>query len=455
MNKNRQLSLFDLTIIMISMVIGIGIFRTPVNVAQSVATPVAFYAAWVAGGLVALCGSITYAEIGSRMPVTGGYYKVMAYAYHPSIAFAINCIILVTNASALCAVAMVGSEYISAVLVPQASNPDWLSIPENDLYLSNIRIGIALVSILVFFVVNLFGLKMSAKTQNILTIIKLALILLLVSPLFFIQAPAASSVLAGVQKDPTLFEFLKSFGVSLIAVSFSYGGYQHTINFGAEVSHPTKNIPRGIIFGIITVISFYLLVNYAYVSVIGFDALKSANNIGAIMAGYVFGQGAEKILSVLIFLSVLAFVNVQLMVNPRIMEAMSQDKLLPASFSRRSEKTNTLFISLLVFTLTCALIMFWAKQFDTLLRFTIFLDCFGMAFSAGSIFIIRKKTAFLNNDNIYKMKMYPLIPLVFILTYTFVCISIFLTDPNTSLIGIAILCSFLLIYFIFRRINKP
>jgi APA family basic amino acid/polyamine antiporter len=85
MKLTKQLSLFDFTIIMVSLVIGMGIFRTPSNVANAVSSPAIFYAAWIVGGFIALCGALTYAEIGSRMPVTGGYYKVIAFAYHPSI----------------------------------------------------------------------------------------------------------------------------------------------------------------------------------------------------------------------------------------------------------------------------------------------------------------------------------------------------------------------------------
>ena len=105
----KKLNLFDFTMIVVSLVIGMGIFRTPVNVAKAVDTPFIFFGVWVVGGLIALCGALTYAEIGSRLPVTGGYYKVFSYAYHPSIAFAINCIILVSNAASLAAVALVGS----------------------------------------------------------------------------------------------------------------------------------------------------------------------------------------------------------------------------------------------------------------------------------------------------------------------------------------------------------
>ena len=128
MTAKNRLGLFDFTMIVVSLVIGMGIFRTPANVAAASPTPLIFFIAWIAGGLVALCGALTYAEIGSRLPVMGGYYKVFSYAYHPSIAFAINCIILVSNAASGAAVALVGSEYITSVIIPDAKDVNYIPV---------------------------------------------------------------------------------------------------------------------------------------------------------------------------------------------------------------------------------------------------------------------------------------------------------------------------------------
>src|SRR5665811_1965987 len=154
MKVAKKLNLFDFTMIVVSLVIGMGIFRTPVNVAKAVDTPFIFFSAWKAGGLIALCGALTYAEIGSRFPVTGGYYKIFSYAYHPSIAFAINCIILISNAASLSGVALIGSGYVTK-LFPQVA---WTDIDK------------ALIScgaILLFYIINLRGLRMSSRAQNI------------------------------------------------------------------------------------------------------------------------------------------------------------------------------------------------------------------------------------------------------------------------------------------------
>ena len=194
MAVKSKLNGFDFTMIMVSFVIGMGIFRTPANVAAASPSPAVFYAAWIAGGIIALCGALTYAEIGSRYPVTGGYYKIFSYAYHPSIAFGVNCIILISNAASLAGVALIGAEYIINVIMPGSEKTE------------SIQVMIAISSILLFYGINLLGLKMSARTQNILTIIKICLILLLITPLFFAGNSPDNISTGTTSVNPTLTE---------------------------------------------------------------------------------------------------------------------------------------------------------------------------------------------------------------------------------------------------------
>jgi APA family basic amino acid/polyamine antiporter len=451
MTPKNKLGLFDFTLIVVSLVIGMGIFRTPANVAKESPTPLIFFVIWLAGGLVALCGALTYAEIGSRLPVMGGYYKVFSYAYHPSIAFAINCIILVSNAASGAAVALVGSEYITGVIMPGITDPGTIQV---------VHTIIALVAIIIFYAVNMLGLRLSAKTQVILTIIKITLILLLIAPIFFAVDPSTPST-AIPAISPGLREYVKAFGLGLVAVSFTYGGYQQTINFGSEVNKPDRYIPRGIFMGIFIIITLYLAINYAYVHVIGFEnmkieAQKAAPNIAAIMASKIFGVNAERILSGFLFLSVLAYINALLLSNPRVMYAMSDDKILPAAFQKKN-KRGALVVALTVFAVLAAVSVFWARKFDKLLSFSIFLDSFGMVLSAGSIFVIRKKTAHLNGTGIFSMKLYPWLTLIFMIAYSFVAISIafdYKNNDNAALVGSSVLAFFIAIYFIARALKK-
>lgn len=440
MTPKNKLGLFDLTMIVVGLVIGMGIFRTSSDAANAAITPSVFFMAWFAGGIVALCGALTYAEIGSRFPITGGYYKVFAECYHPSIAFAINCIILISNAASMSGVALIGSEYISQVI--------FKTTPDN-----TTRALIAMIPIVVFYFINLMGLRLSSTAQNILMIIKIGMLVLLISSIFFITGDTNVSTVAGINEFSTM-DYIKSFGIALIAVSFTYGGYQQTINFGEEIHQPRKTIPRGIFIGILIIIALYLAVSFAYYNAIGFENLKTSRGIASIVVEKMFGPTGRTVASVLLFIAVLAYVNVLLLSNPRVMYAMSLDNILPKPFQKKDEKKDVLTVSLTVFAAMGIIVLFFAKQFDQILSFTIFLDSIGMATSAATIFILRKRTKHLDGTGIYKMKLYPLLPLIFIAAYIFVGISIAFNTPDLALIGTGVFTAFLIIYFLVTKLKS-
>jgi len=440
MTAKNKLGLFSLTMIVIGLVIGTGIFRTSKDAAEAAATPTVFFAAWIVAGLVAICGALTYAEIGSRYPVTGGYYKIFSYAYHPSLAFGINVIILISNAASLSGVALIGSEYITPLLFEAGSVEQWKPF-------------VAMGAIILFYGVNLMGLRMSSQTQNVLMIIKISMLLVIVAALFFPAIHSTAPVVIDETKTSTA-ALLLSFGVALKATSFTYGGYQQTINFGGEVENPKKNIPKGIFAGILVIIILYLLVSYAYVKVIGFNNLKETSGIASVVAEKMFGLPGRYASSVLLFVAVLAYVNVLLLSNPRVMYAMSTDGILPKAFQRKDERRDVLTVSLTVFASVCVIVLFFADKFEKILSFTIFLDSIGMATSAATIFILRRKTRHLNGTGIYSMKLYPLLPLLFIIAYMFVGTMIAVKEPQLALTGLSVLAGFIIVYFIVKHFKK-
>lgn len=438
MQEKQKLPLFSFTMIVVGLVIGMGIFRTAATSARDAIEPSVYFTAWILGGFFAFCGALTYAEIGSRYPVTGGYYKVFSYAYHPSIAFSINCIILISNAASLSAVALIGSGYI-AKLFPQVV---WTDVDK------------ALLScgaIVVFYIINLMGLKMSSRAQNILMIVKIGMVVVLIAALFFPHEAAVQAVNTASITPVSSMSWIQSLGASLIAVSFTYGGYQQTINFGNEVDKPTRNIPRGIFIGIAIIIGLYLLVNLSYFNIVGFDKMKNEGEIAYVVMDKTFGKNGASIFSFFLFFGVLAYVNALLLSNPRVMYAMSAEGTLPRIFSRKNPKNQVFTISLTVFAAMCIIILFFAQTFDKLLNFTIFLDCFGMVGSSATIFILRKRTQHLDGTGIYKMKLFPLLPLIFISAYLFVGTSIAIKNPDAAITGTAVLAAFMIIYFLTRK----
>jgi basic amino acid/polyamine antiporter, APA family len=440
MQSNAKLRLFDLVIIVISLVIGMGIFKTPAGIAAKSGIPEIFYAAWAMGGIIALVGALVFAEIGARLPVVGAYYKVYSYAYHPSVGFTVNILILISNAASLAVVALIGAEYASNLIFGKQLGNTF------NILVSAFAVGL-------FFVVNLLGLKTSSRTQNILMILKVGLVLILISALF-----------SGLQVDPKGYtddpireyngnNALLLFVVSMVAVSFTYGGYQQTINFGGEVSKP-GNLQKGIIIGIIIIVSLYLLVNYAYVQVIGFDKMKNATSIGSLLFEAWFGRIGGKVFDFAMFISVLAYVNILLMSNPRVMYAMSKDGVLPKIFSFQHAKTGALVPGLVAFSSVTILVTFFGKGVDNILGFSIFLDSLGFITCAIALLILRRKHY---NDHLVtgSLKNYmPILAGFFTLSYCVVATAVVIDNWVAAMIGVILLLLFVGIYFATKHLNK-
>lgn len=437
MHSKSQLNTFSLSMVVIGLVIGMGIFRTSSVVANASMNPSIFFAAWLVGGLIALCGALTFAEIGARFPVTGAYYRIFSVAYSPSIAFAMNGLILVSNAAALGGVAIIGSEYFCEIFIPDNPGDD-------------IKAGIASLLIFIFYLINLGGLKMSSSTLNVLMLIKIGMLLLIIWSLLMPEThfPGAESYIPHEQLS---VHWIWSFGAALTAVCFTYGGYQQTINFGEEIDKPSKTIPRSIFIGIFCIIVLYLLANVAYYKVIGFEALKHTDGIATAVAVKILGSSGQTIFSLLLVMAVMAFVNVNLMSNPRVMFAMSQDGVLPALFGKRFGNHDVLGFSLTAFAACSMVITFFAETFDRILGFVMIFDSMGMAAAAASLFYFRRKAEFSKESVVYSMKWFPWVPLFFISAYLFVAGSVVYSYP---VYGITAFIAFLSLYAVYKFINR-
>jgi APA family basic amino acid/polyamine antiporter len=439
MSIKPKLNRFDLTMIVISLVIGMGIFATPSEVAIKAGNAWIFFGAWIFGGLVSLCGALTFAEIGARFPATGGFYKVFSYCYHPAFAFMINWVLVISNAASVAAVALIGSDYIRPFLLPASL--------QNDLGTKIITI----TSVMILFVINFLGIKMSARTQTVLIIFKMAMILLICTTVF--RSDVVPSAIVAV---PHAGNMITAFGLSLVAVFFTYGGYQQTINFGGDIINAKTNIPKGIRLGIIVVLILYLSINYAYYHVLGIGGLQQTPSLAAKMVGVIFGATGYKITSIMIFLSVLAYVNVNVLANPRVYYAMAEDGILPPIFKKVNPKTQVQEFGMSFFIAAIIVILFFVAKFSEMLKYVMFFDTIGLSLAAVAIFLLRKKTKHLDGTGIFTIKWFPLVPLIFIISYWFVTINIFITfreNPYAALICLAAYALGLVIYYTCTR-NK-
>jgi basic amino acid/polyamine antiporter, APA family len=429
-----KLNRFDLTIIVISLVIGMGIFRTPVEVAQKAGTPSIFFAAWLLGGVATLCGALTFAEIGSRLPAAGGFYKVFSVCYHPAFAFMVNWISVISNAASVAAVAIVGGEYIAPIILPNMDQGQAVKI-------------ITVTSTVVLYGISMFGIRLSAKVLNGLMLLKISLIVLIIFAIFFPPVAVANPVanIATADSNPWL-----AFFACFVPVFFTYGGYQQTINFGSDVPNPQQNLPKSIFLGMAIVLSLYLLVNFAYYHNLGFDGLQHTQALAADAITGLFGSRAGTIVKLLLFFGVLAYIKASILSNPRIYYAMAEDGVLPKIFMRVNGKTQVQEFTVTLFTIFILVTLFTQSSFKDILNYVMFFDSIALASAAAAIFVLRRRAKGQLNGDIYAMKWYPLLPIIFVLVYGSVNVSVLVNNPDAFKWGVILFVSGLPLFWLLK-----
>ena len=438
-NKIRpQIGVFDLGMIVISLVIGIGIFRTPAIVAKQAGTPELFFSAWIAGGIVSMVGAFVFAEIGSRHHFPGGFYKLISTAFHPLYSFMINWVIVLTYGAGMAGVALIGSEYINPLLPESLHSPIAIQ-------------GTAVVTLLFFYTINMLGIKSGSRTQNLLSTLKILMMLVLCTGIFYSQTSTTTTPLLLPQSSGN---WLTAFGASLIAVFYTFGGYQQTLNFGADIKDPVRNTPRGIFLGMFLVLGLYLALNYTYFNVLGFSGLQNSNLIAADTARALFGPWGEIFFSVAIFLSVLGFINATMLSLPRVYYALADDHILPQIFKKVNSKTQVQEFALTFLIVTTLASLLMLDTFEQIVNYVMSVDSIALASAAATIFVFRKKAGINDEHKGFKMFGYPLLPAFFVLFLLVVAVNVIVTDPSSAMVGWGLFLGGAPLYFILQRLGK-
>ena len=437
-----KLSVFDIAMIVVSLVIGVGIFRTPAIVAQSAGSEGVFFAAWIAGGFVSLCGALTYAEIGARYHFPGGFYKLISTAFHPVFAFMLNWVIVLTYGAGLAGVALIGAEYINPLLPVFMQNKAGIQ-------------GTVVTTVLFFFVINYLGIKSSSRLQNVLSSLKIGLMAVLcLGAVMTPEATLADTTLnASSLGDPVpTLNVFSAFALSLIAVFYTYGGYQQTLNFGADIKDPVRNTPRGILIGMAIVIGLYLCINYAYYRQLGFSGLTNSKLIAADLARALFGDWGFTFVSVAIFVSVLGYINATLLSLPRVFYAMADDGVLPPIFKKVNEKTQVQEFTLIFITVVVLASLLVLGTFEKIVNYVMSIDSLALASAAASIFVFRHRVKGNDPHKGYKIGLYPWIPLIFVLFLLAVSVNVILSDPVPAAIGWGLFFSGAPLYWVLKKV---
>ena len=323
----RALGLFDATCVVIGAIIGVGIFFTPQRVARIAGSEPVALAAWLGGGVVALLGAITFAALGRMYPRTAGQYAALRDAFGPPWAFLfVFCNATAIQPGAIAIIAAICAQH----LFHAATGHD----PPHGMLLVLATLLIAALA-----AANIVGVRFGSAVQNATVVAKVAALLLvaLVAAWYGPQQAARSSA----TQPAGAAGWLATLFAAMVPVIFSYGGWQHALWIGGEIRNPRRNLPLAILVGVAVVVAVYLLANWAYFALLGYQGVVQAQALAAEAVAAVWPQAGQRFVAAAVAVSAFGVLNAQLLSGPRLAHGMARDGRFFAAFGVTSERFHT------------------------------------------------------------------------------------------------------------------
>jgi basic amino acid/polyamine antiporter, APA family len=433
--------LFDTTMIVMGGIIGSGIFINPYVVAQQVPSTILILAAWAFGGSIALAGAFIYAELSSQTSVSGGQYVYLRDAFHPALAFVYGwALLLVTQSGGMAAVAVTFAKYACALGQMEAND--------------NIAAFLATIALALLTIINCLGVRAGSTTQNLFMILKLLAIGALIGFGLTVSGATSHEIAIPRLSPPTIWNSLTAFGAALIPVQFAYGGWQTSCFVAGEVRDPQKNLPRGLLLGVLGVIAVYLSVNFVCVHALGPQGLGASRTPASAVMQLALGEKGTRIIAIGIAVSTAGFLSQSMLTAPRVYFAMAEDGL----FFKSLAKLNRARVPALAIALqgALAIVITLSGRYEQILNYVISVDVIFFALTAATVFIFRRRRqvraglAFNRGDGVFRVPGHPLTTLFFIIACCAVAFSTFYRYPANSLIGLGIMLTGLPAYLVWR-----
>ena len=405
---------FGATII-VGNTIAAGILRTPGDVAAALPSPAWFLGVWIAGGLYALCGAMTMAELAAALPKSGGQYVYARRAMGEYAGFVVGWTDWISSAASIAAVAIAIGE-LTGLLWPSLAT-------------SGATVAIAVT--LIFSLVHWIGVRTGDIATQLWGVLKVgALFAVAVACLL---APAASGV-ATTQQVPVGLAMGGALVLAFQSVLYTYDGWTGYTYFGGEVKDP-RHIPRAMAAGVVLVAVVYLTLNWAFLHVLGIDGLAGEKFAARSAAIAVFGTMGERIVSAVLALSLLGAMSALVMLTCRVPFALAEDGLLPRGVARVN-KGGTPDVALLGTALVIILLIA-TGTFGSVLALAAFFFVLQYAVSFTSLFILRRREPELERP--YRAIGYPVIPAIVLLGAIAFIVGSFFGDRANTLKSVAVL----------------
>jgi APA family basic amino acid/polyamine antiporter len=411
--------------------IGMGILRTPGEVAKQLPTESLFMGVWALGGVYALLGAISVAELGAMIPRSGGWYVFIHRALGNYPGFVVGWSDWLSTCGTLGVIALVVGEY-SAVLIPRLAGRDK---------------AIAVAVVLMFAGLQWRGIRWGSFTQNLTSLLKTLIFAVIAVAAFTITGTSNP----GVATPPARgFAFFTAVIIALQGVLYTYDGWYGVIYFGEEVRNPKRDVVRSMFGGVLLVVAIYLIVNLAYIHVLPMSQLAGESLPAGAVARVLFGTYGDKVIRVFAILSLLSTVNAYTLTAPRILYAMACDEL----FHHRASKVNpggTPTTTLLISTVA-AILFIISATFSAILAALAFFFVANYSMGYISVIVLRRREPDLPRP--YRAWGYPWTTLLVLAGSIAFLVGAIISDKKNSLVALGILAVSIPIYLLVRFLSR-
>ena len=428
---SRTLGLFDATMIVMGGIVSAGVFINPYVVARLVDTPELILGAWVIGGVVALAGAFIWAELASIRPAVGGQYAYIRDAFHPAVAFLYGwTLLLVTQSGGMAAVAVTFAMYF------------------RELTGSTLSTGvIATTALAALTVVNCWGVRAGSNLQSGFMVTKiLAILSLIAAGLFIAEGVSAASTVAPLAPAAG-GGVLAAMGAAMVPVLFSYGGWQTSTFVAGEIKNPTRNLPLGLLLGVVGVIVLYLGVNAACLRALGPEGLAATTTPASEVMRRTFGPVGANVIALGIVVSTLGFLSQGILTAPRVYFAMARDGLFFERVGFLSPRTQAPVVAI-VLQGAWASVIALSGRYEQILNYVVSVDWILFGLTAASLLVFRARG---EASSTFRVPGHPVTTGLFVLACAAVVINTVYTYPENASIGILILLAGIPVYFLWKK----
>ena len=442
---DRRLGPLDGAAIVVSNVIGGGIFLVPAFVAQSVSHPWAMLAVWASGGALAFAGAMAYAELSALRPRAGGEYVYLREAFGPLAGFLTGWTSFVAGFSGAIAASAVGlTSYLSRFVPAAGDATPFFTLPLGPFRMVVSPQAVAAIAVIVLLsVVHILGLGPGRIVQNLLAGAKVAVLVAFVALGFGVGQGDLAHFAAGGLVSPALWV------LALIPVMFSYSGWNAAAYVAEEMRDPGRNVPLALGLGTIVVVAIYLLLNALYVYALPVAEFATIDvRVVDAAADRLFGPAIAGPFAAASVTMIAASISAMVMAGPRVYYAMARDGQFPAFAARVHPRYRTPSLAIAAQGVWASLLVL-SGRFDQLVEYTGFAVVLFAGIAVASLFVLRRR--FPDEPRPFRAWGYPVAPFIFAAASLLIVLNALWRSPATSGAGLLVVLAGLPVYVLMRR----